>query len=86
MPISYEKPMQDAPTTLHADGNQYCFVPDANGSFNAKAENNTFDGALQHSGDEDWVIIELKAGTTYVIDVGGRDVDGDDEDGTVDRG
>ena len=86
MPISYEKPMQDAPTTLHADGNQYCFVPDANGSFNAKSKNNTFDGALQHSGDEDWVIIDLKAGTTYVIDVGGRDVDGDDDNDTADPG
>ena len=80
MPISYEKPMEDVPTTLHADGNQYCFMPDANGSFNANSDNNTFDGALQHSGDEDWVIIELKAGTTYVINVSGRAVDGGDDD------
>ena len=72
MPISYEKPMDDVPTTLHADGNEYSFVPDANGSFNAKSGNNTFDGALQHQYDEDWVIIELKAGTTYQIDVMGR--------------
>ena len=72
MPISYEKPNDDVPTTLHADGNQYCFMPDENGSFNANSGNNTFDGALQSASDEDWVIIELKAGTTYQIDVAGR--------------
>ena len=96
MPISYEKPNDDVPTTLHADGNQYCFMPDANGSFNANSGNNTFDGALQSSGDEDWVIIELKAGTTYQIDVAGRhtrdgdptmDSDGDNElDNDLDAG
>ena len=82
MPISYERPNDDVPTTLHADGNQYCFVPDANGSFNANSGNNTFDGALQHQHDEDWIIIELKAGTTYQIGVAGRHTM--DADDTVD--
>ena len=88
MPISYEKPMEDAPTTLHADGNQYCFVPDENGSFSARSKNNTFDGVLDASiGDtEDWIIIELKAGTTYKFNLDGRHTMDTDDDGTNDAG
>ena len=72
MPIPNENPMQDAPAGLDTG---YCFVPDANGSFNAASRNNTFDGSIGHSRDEDWIIIELKAGVTYEFTVKGRDTD-----------
>ena len=68
MPISYEKPMQDAPASLDT---QYCFVPNEDGSFSAASKNNTFEGALGSKFDEDWIIIELQAGKEYTFTLKG---------------
>lgn len=69
MPISNEMPTtaQDAPASIET---QYCFVPNADGSYDK--DNNTFKGTFSHGGDEDWVLIELKAGQAYRITVEGH--------------
>ena len=68
MPISDERPPQDAPASLDTE---FCFVPDANGSFSERSGNNEFKGTLSTFGDEDWIAIDLKAGTEYTFKVGG---------------
>ena len=70
MPIPNEIPRadQDAPASIDT---QYCFVPNADGSYGRS--NSTFKGALtQAYGDrEDWVKIALKAGVTYTFTLTG---------------
>ena len=73
MPISDERPPQDAPASLDTG---YCFVPDANGSFSRRSGNNEFEGTLSTSKDEDWIAIDLKAGTEYTFKVGGNTGEG----------
>lgn len=73
-----EMPMQDASAGTDTT---YSFMPDARGSYNSRAENNMFNGDLG-AGDEDWVAIELKAGTVYTITVAGTP---DDPDTDVDE-
>ena len=75
MPISDERPPQDAPASLDTE---FCFVPDANGSFTDRSRNNKFNGELT-PGDEDWIAIDLKAGTEYTFKVGGGDNDATEE-------
>ena len=73
MPTTYESsnPLLDAPAGLDTD---YCFMPHPDGSFDK--DNNTFTGTFSHSMDEDWVIIELKAGQAYTITVEGHKREG----------
>ena len=47
-PVNAEPIGRHVPATRKEDGNNYCFVPDANGSFSAKAGNNTFNGSITH--------------------------------------
>ena len=77
MPISNEIPTtaQDAPASIET---QYCFVPNADGSYDK--DNNTFKGTFSHGGDEDWVLIELKAGQAYRITVEGHKRDNEHPD------
>ena len=70
MPITYDNPMKDAPAT-HVD-NEYCFFP-PDGPFDGKSPSSMFKGTLDGRGDEDWIRIDLKAGSTYVITVEGED-------------
>ena len=67
MPSIRESMNQDAPASLDTE---FCFVPDANGSFTSRSGNNEFNGNLT-PGDEDWIAIDLKAGTEYTFKVGG---------------
>ena len=67
MPIPYERVDQDAPASIET---QYCFVPNADGSYDK--DNNTFKGTFSHGGDEDWILIELKAGQAYQITLDGH--------------
>ena len=50
-----------------------------NGRYHVALNNNTFEGALNPAmGDsEDWIAIDLKAGTVYTITVTGRNTDAD---------
>ena len=66
MPISIEKSPQDAPAALDTE---FGFAPHSDGSFDEK--NNTFKGTLDTSSDEDWIVIDLKAGKEYTIGVKG---------------
>lgn len=68
MPITSEKPTQDAPASLET---QYCFVPNEDGSFNSASKNNTFTGSLSTKFDKDWIIIELQAGKEYTFTLRG---------------
>ena len=70
MPITYDNPMKDAPAT-YVD-NEYCFFP-PDGPFDGKSPGSMFKGTLNGRGDEDWIRIDLKAGSTYVIAVTGED-------------
>ena len=83
MSMHKETPMQDAAT---GTGTAYSFEPDAKGSYNTRAGNNTFEGGLSTEQDVDWIKIELKAGTVYTIEVATRHTgDADDtvnSDGT----
>ena len=67
MPIPNERVDQDAPASIET---QYCFVPNADGSYDK--DNNTFKGTFSHGGDEDWILIELKAGQAYRITLDGH--------------
>lgn len=68
MPISNE--MLDAPNSIKT---QYCFVPNPDGSYNK--DNNTFKGTFSDNRDEDWILIELKAGQAYRITLEGHSRD-----------
>ena len=70
MPITYDNPMKDAPAT-HVD-NEYCFFP-PDGPFDGKSPSSMFKGTLEDFTDEDWIRIDLKAGSTYKITVKGED-------------
>ena len=70
MPITYDNPMKDAPAS-HMD-NEYSFFP-PDGPFDGKSPSSMFKGTLNGRGDEDWIRIDLKAGSTYVISVTGED-------------
>ena len=88
MSMHNETPMQDAAT---GTGTAYSFEPDAKGSYNTRAGNNTFEGGLGTEQDVDWIKIELKAGTVYTIEVATRHTgdadptDDSDGDGTADN-
>ena len=74
MPIPNERVDQDAPASIET---QYCFVPNADGSYDK--DNNTFKGTFSHGGDEDWILIELKAGQAYRITLDGHKRDNGSE-------
>ena len=78
MSMHNENPMQDAAAGLDTS---YSFEPDARGSYNSRGGNNTFDGELT-AGDEDWVAIELKAGTVYTITITTRHTEDTDNNPT----
>ena len=71
MPIPNEIPRTDKDASAGVD-TIYCFVPNADGSFDRS--NNAFRGELRADikDTEDWVIIELKAGTTYTFTLQGE--------------
>ena len=71
MPIPNEIPRTDKDASAGVD-TIYCFVPNADGSFDRS--NNAFRGELRADikDKEDWVIIELKAGTTYTFTLQGE--------------
>ena len=71
MAMHNETTMQDAAAGLDTS---YSFEPDARGSYNSRAGNTTFKGALD-AGDEDWVAIKLKVGTVYTITVAATTAD-----------
>ena len=69
MPIPRETLMTgDAPSSLDT---QFCFVPNADGSFSAATKNDTFKGTLDGKHDVDWIIIELQAGKEYTFTLTG---------------
>ena len=65
MAMHNETMMQDAAAGLDTS---YSFEPDARGSYNSRAGNNMFNGDIG-AGDEDWIGIQLNAGTVYTITV-----------------
>ena len=71
MPIPNEIPRRDQDAAASVD-TQYCFVPNADGSYGRS--NSAFRGELTaaYNDREDWVIIELKAGTTYTFTLEGE--------------
>ena len=71
MPIPNEIPRTDKDASAGVD-TIYCFVPNADGSFDRS--NNAFRGELREDirDKEDWVIIELKAGVTYTFTLKGE--------------
>ena len=70
MPISNEsmRPGTDAPASIDT---QYCFVPNADGSYGRA--NSAFRGTLGQGDEGDWVKIALKAGVTYTFTLSGDD-------------
>ena len=72
MPIPNEIPRRDQDAAASVD-TQYCFVPNADGSYGRS--NNAFRGELRAEifDKEDWVIIELMAGTTYTFTLRGEE-------------
>ena len=75
MTMHNETAMQDAAANRDTT---YSFEA-VNGRYHTALNNNTFEGSLNPAmGDgEDWIAIELKAGTVYTITVTGRDFDSD---------